>query len=152
MAQTGDRDAFADLVQDTFTSALTELDRAHDDVEGWFIGLAAKMCTRHDWGQRRYMQAALTVGEEERRRDALVPTDGARHTRLIAQALAEPDPAERLTMQLRFLYGHQRRTTAKIMARSEWTVRQIQRRALAHLAARLRAPPAHEGTAAHPAG
>lgn len=31
-----DRDAVPDLVQDTFTAALEELDRAHDDVQGWF--------------------------------------------------------------------------------------------------------------------
>ncbi len=45
-----DRDAVPDLVQDTFTAALQELDRAHDDARGWLIGLAAKMCTRYGWG------------------------------------------------------------------------------------------------------
>ena len=44
-----DRDAVDDLVQDTFCAALDELDRAHDDVCGWLIQLAAKMCTRHSW-------------------------------------------------------------------------------------------------------
>jgi len=144
-----DPDAVADLVQDTFTTALAELDRAHDDVEGWFIQLAAKMCTRHSWGQRRYLRTALTLGEQERRRDELVPTDGSRHTRLIAQALAELDPAARLTVQLRFLDGHPRRTTAQIMACSEWTVRQAQHRALQQLAARLSATAQHDTAAQH---
>ncbi|HEY2670150.1 MAG TPA: sigma-70 family RNA polymerase sigma factor [Rugosimonospora sp.] len=143
----GDRDAVADLVQDTFTAALGELDRAHDDVEVWFIRLAARMCTRHSWGQRRYLRAALTVGEHERRRDALVPTDGARHTRLIAQALAELDPRERMTVQLRFLDGYPRRTTAQIMACSEWAVRQAQYRALRQLADRLGGAVRHDPAA-----
>ena len=88
----------------------------------------------------------------ERRRDALVPTDGARHTRLIAAALGELDPGEWLTVQVRFFDGHQPRTTAQIMACFERTVGQIQRRAVAHPVAQLSTPPIHEGTAAHPAG
>jgi RNA polymerase sigma-70 factor (ECF subfamily) len=168
MAQTGDRDAFAqlyqayadnvrryvtarmrdrdrhavaDLVQDTFTIALDELDRAHDDVEGWLIQLAAKACTRHSWTRRRYLRAALTIGEHEQRlRAAFVPADGSRHTALIASALAELPAEERLTVQLRFLDGQRRTVTAEIMACSEWTVSARQRRALQHLADRLSLP------------
>jgi len=105
-----DRDAVPDLVQDTFTAALEELDRAHDDVRGWLIGLAAKMCTRHGWGQRRYLRAALTIGEHHRSHAATlaVPAPNAATRRLIAQALAGLDPRERLTLQLRFLDGQAR--------------------------------------------
>ena len=47
-----DRDAVPDLVQDAFVAAIEELDRAHEDVEGWLLQLAAKMCTRYSWQQR----------------------------------------------------------------------------------------------------
>lgn len=138
-----DPDAVLDLVQDTFAAALEELDRAHDDVQGWLIQLAAKMCTRHTWGQRRYLRAALTTGEHERLRAAGVADPAPNHaTRdLIAQALAGLDPRERLTLQLRFLDGQRHETTARIMGCSLWTVKQRQRRALRQLAARLAGNP-----------
>jgi RNA polymerase sigma factor (sigma-70 family) len=134
-----DRDAVPDLVQDTFTAALEELDRAHDDVRGWLIGLAAKMCTRHGWGQRRYLRAALSIGEHQRSQAATVAVaaPNAATRRLIAQALAGLDPQERLTLQLRFLDGHARETTARIMRCSLWTLKRTQQRALRELAARL---------------
>jgi RNA polymerase sigma-70 factor (ECF subfamily) len=134
-----DHDAVPDLVQDTFCVALQELDRAHDDVEGWLIQLAAKVCTRHTWGRRRYLRAALTTGEHERLRAAgVADPEPNRATRaFIAQALAGLDPLQRLTLQLRFLDGQRHETTARIMGCSMWTVRQRQRRALRQLAARL---------------
>jgi RNA polymerase sigma factor (sigma-70 family) len=134
-----DRDAVPDLVQDTFAAALEELDRAHDDVQGWLIQLAAKMCTRHSWGRRRYLRAALTTGEQQRSRAASfsVPAFDSSTRHLIAQALAGLDPLERLTLQLRFLDGQARETTARIMDCSLWTVKRTQRRALHQLAMRL---------------
>jgi RNA polymerase sigma-70 factor, ECF subfamily len=135
-----DRDAVPDLVQDTFTAALEELRRAHDDVHGWFIQLAAKMCTRHGWRQRTYLRCVLAIGEQQRSRAATVPVPTPRTTRQhIAQALAGLDPQERRTVQLRFLDGHAQETTARIMACSRWTVRRRQQRALHYLAARLEA-------------
>ena len=137
-----DRDAVPDLVQDTFTAALEELHRAHEDVQGWFIQLAAKMCTRHHWRQRSYVRSALTLGEHQRSQAATVPAPAPHTTqRCLAQALAGLDPQERRTLQLRFLDGHAQVTTARIMAYSRWTVRRRQQRALRHLAARLAAQP-----------
>ena len=134
-----DRDAVPDLVQDTFCAALHELDRAHDDVPGWLIQLAARMCTRHSWSRRRYLRAALTIGEQQRRHDgaAPVPAPATPTPRLVAQALAELDPDERRTLQLRFLDGQPRQATARLMDCSLWTVGQRQKRALQRLAARL---------------
>jgi RNA polymerase sigma-70 factor (ECF subfamily) len=136
-----DRDAVPDLVQDTFAAALEELDRAYEDVEGWLIGLAAKMCTRHSWAQRRYLRAALSTGEQQRSQASSepvqAPSPAARA--LIAQALAALDPGERRTLQLRFLDGQHRMTTARIMGCSLWTVRQRQRRGLTQLGTWLRA-------------
>jgi RNA polymerase sigma-70 factor, ECF subfamily len=133
-----DRDAVPDLVQDTFCAALHELHRAHDDVPGWLIQLAARMCTRHSWSRRRYLRAALTIGEQQRRHAAApVPAPAATTPRLVAQALAELDPDERRTLQLRFLDGQPRQVTARLMDCSQWTVGQTQRRALRRLAARL---------------
>jgi RNA polymerase sigma-70 factor (ECF subfamily) len=136
-----DRDAVPDLVQDTFCAALRELDRAHDDVPGWLIQLAARMCTRHSWSQRRYLRAALTLGEQQRRHSAAgpAPAPATATPRLIAQALAELDPDERRTLQLRFLDGQPRQVTARLMDCSLWAVRQTQKRALRRLAARLSA-------------
>jgi RNA polymerase sigma-70 factor (ECF subfamily) len=133
------RDTVADLVQDTFCAALQELDRAHEDVEGWLIQLAAKMCTRHAWSQRRYLRAALTTGEHQLRHATSAPGTEPNHvTRsVVAQALAGLDPPERLTLQLRYLDGHDHQTTARILGCSPWTVKQRQRRALQQLAARL---------------
>jgi RNA polymerase sigma-70 factor (ECF subfamily) len=134
-----DRDAVPDLVQDTFTAALEELHRAHEDVQGWFIQLAAKMCTRHGWQQRSYLRSVLTVAEQQRSRAATVPAPAPHQAtrQRIAQALAALNPQERRTVQLRYLDGHPQQTTAQIMACSRWAVRRRQQRALQHLAAQL---------------
>ena len=137
-----DRDAVPDLVQDTFTAALEELHHAHDDVQGWFIQLAAKMCTRHGWRQRSYLRSVLTVAEQQRSQAATVPVPAAPVTRQrLAHALAALDPQERRTVQLRYLDGHAQQTTAQLMACSRWAVRRRQQRALRHLAAQLAAQP-----------
>ncbi len=67
--------------------------------------------------QRRYLRAALTIGEHQRTQltsSPVNPPSGATQ-RLIAQALAELDPDERLTLQLRFLDGQPQPTTATPM-------------------------------------
>src|SRR3954471_13440713 len=56
-----DRDAIPDLVQETFTGALADLNAALLDVRGWFIWHAAKACNQHDWSRRRYVRAAYAV-------------------------------------------------------------------------------------------
>ena len=137
-ARLRDRDAVPDVVQDTFTAALEELHRAHDDVHGWFIQLAAKMCTRHSWGQRSYLRSVLAVRQQQRSQAATVPLPAPLATRQrLAQALATLNPQERRTVQLRFLDGHAQQTTAHIMACSRWAVRCRQQRALQQLAAQL---------------
>ncbi len=55
------RDATPDLVQDTFCAALVELDRAHDDVRGWLVQLAAKMCTRY----ARILRTRMIIDDQE---------------------------------------------------------------------------------------
>jgi RNA polymerase sigma-70 factor (ECF subfamily) len=134
-----DRDAVPDLVQDTFTAALEELHRAHEDVAGWFIQLAAKMCTRHGWQQRSYLRTVLTVAEQQRSQAASMtaPAPHKATQQRIAQALASLAPQERRTIQLRYLDGHPQQTTARIMACSRWAVRRRQQLALQHLAAQL---------------
>ena len=150
-----DRDAVDDLVQDTFCAALDELDRAHDDVCGWLVQLAAKMCTRHSWSRRRYLRSALTVGEHQRTLQAAAPPPepGGASWRLVAQALAGLHPDERLTLQLRFLDAQPREAAARLMDCSVWTVSDRQRRALRRLADRLTAGPDTTGpdTADHTA-
>jgi RNA polymerase sigma-70 factor (ECF subfamily) len=134
-----DRDAVEDLVQDTFCAALDELDRAHDDVRGWLLQLAAKMVTRYGWSRRRYLRSALTVGEQQRILQSAVgaPAPAAAVWWLIAQALAELRPDERLTLQLRLLDAQPREAAARLMNCSVWTVSHRQRRALRRLADRL---------------
>lgn len=144
-ARTADRDAVADLLQDTFVAALENLDRAHDDVHGWLLQMAAKMCVRHAWSQRRYLRAVLSTGEHHRSLAATTaPHGAAADRRVIAEALAGLDSSERLTVQLRFLDGHSTETTARIMGCSVHTVRRLQSRALRHLTARLTAADTHQ--------
>ncbi|WP_349876341.1 hypothetical protein ABIH81_19550 [Micromonospora sp. HUAS YX12] len=57
----GDRGATPDVVQDAFADALTELASAPQDVTGWFLQLAARVCTRHGWAARRYLRAAHKI-------------------------------------------------------------------------------------------
>jgi RNA polymerase sigma-70 factor (ECF subfamily) len=143
-----DRDAVEDLVQDTFCAALEEMDRAHDDVRGWLVQLAAKMVTRYGWSRRRYLRSALSTGEHQRilQTAAPAPAPAAAIWRLIAQALAELHPDERLTLQLRFLDSQPREAAARLMNCSVWTVSHRQRRALRRLADRLTAGPDTTGT------
>jgi RNA polymerase sigma factor (sigma-70 family) len=148
-ARTPDRDAVADLLQDTFVTALEDLDRAHDDVHGWFLQLAAKMCVRHAWAQRRYLRAVLSTGEHHRSLAATTAPQGTPvDRRMIADALAGLEARERLTVQLRFLDGHGPQTTAQIMGCSRYTVRRLQTRALRQLTARLTAADTHRDRAA----
>jgi RNA polymerase sigma-70 factor (ECF subfamily) len=134
-----DRDAVPDLVQDTFCAALHELHDAPDDVPGWLIRLAARMCTRHAWSQRRYLRAALTIGEQQRHHHAPAHSDNtaAITAPRLAQALAELHPDERRALQLLFLDGQQRQATARLMDCSVWALRQTRHRALRRLATRL---------------
>jgi RNA polymerase sigma factor (sigma-70 family) len=144
-ARTPDRDAVPDLLQDTFITALENLDRAHDDVHGWFLKLAARMCVRHACAQRRHLRAVLSTGEHHRSLAATTPKPPATAVdrRMLADALAGLDPTERLTVQLRFLDGHGQQTTAQIMGCSRRTVRRIQNRALRQLTVRLNAENHH---------
>jgi RNA polymerase sigma-70 factor (ECF subfamily) len=139
-ARTRDRDVVADLVQDTFVAALQNLHRAHYDVHGWFLRLAATMCDRHAGAQRRYLRAARSTGEHQRCLAATTPTDGEATRRLIAGALAALHPRQRLAVQLRYLDGHPQVTTARIMGCSRDTVRRVEHRALRQLTAHLTDP------------
>ncbi|MDQ1247833.1 MAG: polymerase sigma-70 factor, subfamily [Actinomycetota bacterium] len=108
----------------------------HADLHGWFLQLAAKVCTRHEWARRRYLRAAWTTRDHQRtqqRDHSSAPrSPGAVTDPRIAQALAGLDPRERLTLQLRLLDGLPRVTTAQVGC-SPPTVRRIQQLALRHL-------------------
>jgi RNA polymerase sigma-70 factor (ECF subfamily) len=149
-----DRDAVPDLVQDTFCLALAELHAAGPDIQGWLIGLAAKACTRHTWAQRRYLRAALALGEA-----ATLPTyqpstepstqpsmpgspDRTFGQAPFAHALARLAPRERRAIQLRYLDGLARSVTAQLMATTPGTVRALERRALHQLRLSLTTPDA----------
>jgi RNA polymerase sigma-70 factor (ECF subfamily) len=140
-----DRDAVPDLVQDTFCIALAELHAADPDVLGWLIGLAAKACTRHEWALRRYLRAALTVGEVAERAATQQPPAsgnpaGACGPAPFAHALARLAPRERRAVQLRYLDGLARSMTAQLMGTTAHTVRTLERRALHQLRLSLTAP------------
>jgi RNA polymerase sigma factor (sigma-70 family) len=166
LAQAGDRDAFADiyrahlslvrryltvrlrpfdpgavddLVQDTFCAALADLDHADEDVRGWLLRLAAKMVVQHRWSTRRYLRAALTIGEQQRRNadNPAAPAIPPPGWRAVVQALADLQPDERLTVQLRILEAHPRTAAAAVMNCSVHAVSRRQRRALRRLAERL---------------
>jgi RNA polymerase sigma factor (sigma-70 family) len=139
-ARTRDQDAIADLVQDTFVTALQNLDRVHDDVHGWLLQTAATMCARHAWAQRRYLRAAFTTGEHQRSLAATTASaSDAPARRMVADALAALAPRQRLILRLRFLDGHGQATTARIVGCSRRAVRRVQHNALRQLEARLSA-------------
>lgn len=60
-----DRDAVGDLVHDAYCFALAEPTLIGDDPMGSMLRLAARAVTRHRWSHRRYLRAALTVGEDQ---------------------------------------------------------------------------------------
>jgi RNA polymerase sigma-70 factor, ECF subfamily len=138
-----DRDAVADLVQETFTGALATLPTALLDVRGWFIWHAAKACNQHDWSRRRYVRAAYAVRDHD---PAPAATDAgdppARLGRItFAHAMARLTTAQRRAVQLRYLDGYPRDTAARLMDRSTEAVRHLERRALRRLQAALTTPP-----------
>ncbi len=138
-----DRDAVADLVQETFTGALADLPAALLDVPGWFIWHAAKACNQHDWSRRRYVRAAYAVRDHEpapASPDTSEPP--ARLGRItFAHAMARLTIAQRLAIQLRYLDGYPRDAAARLMGRSTEAVSGLERRGLRHLQAALTAPP-----------
>ena len=139
-ARTRDHDAVADLVQDTFVAAWENLHDAPYDVHGWLLQLAATMCARHAGAQRRYLLAIAATSEHHRQPANTTPTDHEPTRRLIADALADLHPRQRMTVQLRFLDGHPQQSTARIMGCSRDTVRRVEHRALRQLTTRLTDP------------
>lgn len=138
-----DRDAIPDLVQDTFTGALADLNAALLDVRGWFIWHAAKACNQHDWSRRRYVRAAYAVRDHEPAPSA--PAVAAPPDRLgritFAHAMARLSAAQRRAIQLRYLDGYPRDAAARLMDRSTDAVRDLERRGLRHLQTALAAAP-----------
>jgi RNA polymerase sigma-70 factor (ECF subfamily) len=136
-----DRDAVADLVQETFTGALADLSAALLDVRGWFILHAAKACNQHDWSRRRYLRAAYAI----RARAAAAPVAGGPPARLaritFAHAMARLTAAQRHAIQLRYLDGYPRDAAGRLMGRSTEAVRGLERRALHRMQTTLATPP-----------
>jgi RNA polymerase sigma-70 factor (ECF subfamily) len=132
--RTHDRDAADDLVHDTFTDALAGLHAADDDVVGWLLRLAARACTRHSWGIRRYRRAFHELHEEK------TPGPAARsdtpHINLMAAIIAgaQLTPGQRHAVQLR-LAGYPRDAAAIEMDRTREAVRGLERRAIRHMRA-----------------
>jgi RNA polymerase sigma-70 factor, ECF subfamily len=132
-----DRESIPDLVQDAFCEAFANLPSAPDDVTSWLFRLAAKACTRHDWSNRRYVRAALTIGEEASRTP--MQTDDAlqapAHLNRIsfAHALARLTPSQRRAIQLRYLEGYPRDQAAELTGRTKDAMRHLEYRALRNL-------------------
>ncbi|MEU1811041.1 RNA polymerase sigma factor [Micromonospora aurantiaca (nom. illeg.)] len=122
-----DRHAVDDLVHDTFVDALASL--TADDVVGWLLRLAARACTRHSWGMRRYRRAAHDLHDAAP--TACVTDTGTPRTMLVAalMAAAPLTPAQRQAVELR-LTGHPRDVAATAMGRSRAAVRGLERHAI----------------------
>jgi len=142
-----DRDAVEDVVQDAFCDALADPSLIEPDALGSLLRLAARACTRHQWSRRRYVRAALTLGEDQQTdRDhgphtaghAPVPATPPRIT--FAHALAGLTPDQRRAVHLRLLDGYPRDTAARLMGRSVVAVRALEQRALRRLQVHLAAP------------
>lgn len=132
-----DRDAIPDLVHDAFYEALANLPSAPDDVTGWLFRLAAKACTRHEWSNRRYVRAALTVGETAQRITAAdnYATEAPPNIGHIpyAHALARLAPDQRLAIQLRYHEEYPRDLAAELMGRTRDAMKHLEYRALRNL-------------------
>jgi RNA polymerase sigma-70 factor (ECF subfamily) len=138
-----DRDAIPDLVQETFTGALADLNTALLDVRGWFIWHAAKACNQHDWSRRRYVRAAYAVCDDEPAPAAPAALGApARLGRItFTHTMASLTAAQRHAIQLRYLDGYPRDAAARLMDRSTEAVRDLERCGLRHLQAALAAVP-----------
>jgi RNA polymerase sigma-70 factor (ECF subfamily) len=131
-----DRDAVGDLVHDAYCFALAEPTLIGDDPIGSMLRLAARAVTRHRWSHRRYLRAALTVGEDQQSGPtpdllgSAPPTVSESVTRMtFVHALARLTPDQRQAVQLRHLDGYPRDAAAKVMGRSENAVRHLERAA-----------------------
>ena len=135
-----DRDAVGDLVHDAYCFALAEPTLIGEDPMGCLLRLAARAVTRHRWSHRRYLRAALTVGEDQQTAatpdplGSAAPTLAEHVTRMtFVHALARLTPDQRRAIQLRHLDGYPRDCAAKAMGRSVDAVRQLERAALRRL-------------------
>lgn len=135
-----DRDAVGDLVHDAYCFALAEPSLIGDDPMRSMLRLAARAVTRHRWSHRRYLRAALTVGEDQQNNPipeplgSAAPTLAEQVTRMtFVHALARLTPDQRRAIQLRHLDGYPRDAAAKAMGRSPDAVRQLERAALRRL-------------------
>lgn len=114
-----DRDAVGDLVHDAYCFALAEPGLIGDDPMGCMLRLAARAVTRHRWSHRRYLRAALTVGEGQQNSPtpepfgSAAPTLAEQVTRMtFVHALARLTPDQRRAIQLRHLDGYPRDAAA----------------------------------------
>jgi RNA polymerase sigma-70 factor (ECF subfamily) len=130
------KDAAPDLIHDAFCDALENISQAPDDVTTWLFQLTAKACTRYHWSHRRYMRAALTVGEATSRVPADQPNTQvpSRLNRIsFVHALARLSPNQRRVMQLRYLDGYPRDHAATLMGYTKDSLRHLEYRALGSL-------------------
>ncbi|MEV7628828.1 sigma factor-like helix-turn-helix DNA-binding protein [Actinoplanes sp. NPDC089786] len=135
-----DRDAIDDLVHDAYCFALAEPTLIGDDPTGSLLRLAARAVTRHRWSNRRYVRAALTVGEDQQTRPTPDPLGSAEPTvseafsrMTFVHALARLTPGQRQAIQLRHLDGYPRDAAAVAMGRTVEAVRYLERAALRNL-------------------
>jgi len=135
-----DRDAIDDLVHDAYCFALAEPTLIGDDPMGSMLRLAARAVTRHQWSNRRYVRAALTVGEDQQTRPVPDPLGSAGPTVSEAisrvtfvHALARLAPDQRRAFQLRHIDGYPRDAVAVAMGRTVEAVRHLERAAMRHL-------------------
>ncbi|MEV6931590.1 sigma-70 family RNA polymerase sigma factor [Dactylosporangium sp. NPDC051485] len=139
-----DRELIEDFVQEAYCLALAEPHRIELDLRGSMRRLAARAMTNHGWSQRRYLRAAHTI-YTDRTLTSSGATAGPRPApaagRTIAaitlarfpQALARLTPDQRRAMQLRYLDGQTRTTTAAQMGRTIDAMRWLEGRALRRL-------------------
>lgn len=133
-----DRDAVGDLVHDAYCFALAEPTLIGDDPIGSMLRLAARAVTRHGWSNRRYVRAALTVGEHQQTdpdaHGSAGPMVSEAVTRMtFVHALARLTPGQRQAIQLRHIDGYPRDATAKAMGRTVNAVRHLERAAVRRL-------------------
>jgi RNA polymerase sigma-70 factor (ECF subfamily) len=137
----GDRDAAEDLTSEVFTrflAALRQRNPPSSTLRGWLYGVAAHVVSDHM--RRRYRApqvelheaiASRETGPAEAAEAALVRED-------LKQAMAELTEEQQHVIALRFGHELPIQEVARAIGKTEGAVKQLQARAIAALARRLR--------------
>ncbi len=136
-----DADTAEDLVSDVFTRLLTALSQGggpSETLSGWLYGVAGHVVKDH--ARRLYRRPQVELADSLPAADVNLDDamDGRIHAERLRAVMSELTPEQQHVLTLRFGAGLPIRDVADCMGKSEGAVKQLQARAVAQLARRLR--------------